>query len=160
MDAPTAAAAKGLETGPASPPQASGLPGPAPHSPARRIGHAPQSPALRARPAARAHRSPSCLQTPRPRGTEPFLQLLGPSQRRKRCLKTQGNDAKTSNLRQAARTFPAAPAPILHGDCQRSRTTQGGARSQRCPRTQALAKERALCTKVTLLFLIMKIAGN
>lgn len=121
-------------------------------------------PALRARPAARARPAPAShlpASTPHaPRVTEPLSQLLGPSERRKRCLKTQGNGAKTSNLRQAARTSPAAPAPILHGDCQRSRTTQGGALSQRCPRTQALAKERAFCTKVTLLFLIMKIAGN
>lgn len=36
----------------------------------------------------------------------------------------------------------------------------GRARSQRCPRAQGLTKETSFYTKVTLLFLIMKIAGN
>lgn len=59
-------------------------------------------------------------------------------------------------LKPKSQAAPSPPRGVESG----GRKVNRGSRSQRCPRAQGLTKETSFYTKVTLLFLIMKIAGN
>lgn len=152
--------AEGLETYPPEGSQ-SGAKGCSPTAPPRVSPAAHWPHTSEPRPLATPPRgSPSCLGTPRP-GRQGYCISW--------VLPKEGSEARGPRVtaRRLAASYGGPPAPVLRFprpvlrvDCTSATTTQGWARGQRCPRTQALAKETLFCAKVTLLFLIMKIAGN